>query len=126
MGYNGHPSIEKGCKVGKLKCIKIETGVDYRVDIDKLISRINSNTALIVLSAPSYARGVIDNIERVAKICKDRNIWLHVDACLGSLIVPFLLENKFNIHSKFDFSVDGVCSISCDTHKYGLGPKGAS
>lgn len=26
----------------------------------------------------------------------------------------------------FDFSVDGVTSISCDTHKYGFAPKGSS
>jgi len=126
MGYNGHPSIEKGCKIGKIKCIKVESDKDFRVNINKLISKINSNTAIIALSAPSYGRGVIDDIERVAKICKRRNIWLHVDACLGSLIVPFLIENNYKVFSKFDFSVDGVSSISCDTHKYGLGPKGAS
>jgi len=27
---------------------------------------------------------------------------------------------------EFDFSVDGVTSISCDHHKYGLAPKGVS
>lgn len=30
-----------------------------------------------------------------------------------------------NLHP-FDFRVDGVTSISCDHHKYGLAPKGIS
>lgn len=72
---------------------------------------------MIALSAPSYPRGVIDDIETIAKVCKEKNIWLHVDCCIGSLIVPFLEENKFRVHSKFDFRVEGVNSISCDIHK---------
>ncbi|KAG8895000.1 hypothetical protein FRB99_000824 [Tulasnella sp. 403] len=48
-----------------------------------------------------------------------------VDCCLGSFIVPFLDQAGFSI-PPFDFRVDGVTAITCDTHKYGFGPKGLS
>jgi len=72
---------------------------------------------MICLSAPSYPVGVIDNVEAIAAVCARKNIWLHVDGCLGSLVTPFIKENNFDLFSRFDLGVDGVCSISCDTHK---------
>jgi sphinganine-1-phosphate aldolase len=39
--------------------------------------------------------------------------------------VPFLARSGFET-APFDFSVKGVTSISCDTHKYGFAPKGNS
>jgi len=53
MCVNGHPSLEKGAKIAKMKTIIIETGLDYRVNVKKLLASINSNTACICLSAPS-------------------------------------------------------------------------
>lgn len=40
--------------------------------------------------------------------------------------MPFLEEAGFEAPFVFDFRVPGVTSISCDPHKYGLGPKGVS
>lgn len=39
--------------------------------------------------------------------------------------MPFLEEAGFPV-APFDFRVNGVTSISCDTHKYGFAPKGSS
>jgi sphinganine-1-phosphate aldolase len=46
---------------------------------------------------------------------------MHVDACLGSFVLPFSTEAE-----KSDFRVNGVTSISVDPHKYGFAPKGTS
>ena len=40
-------------------------------------------------------------------------------------MVPFMKEAGFPL-APFDFSVEGVTSISADTHKYGFAPKGSS
>ena len=45
-----------------------------------------------------------------------------MDCCLGGFVVAFLKDKL----EKFDFNVQGVTAISCDHHKYGLAPKGAS
>jgi len=53
------------------------------------------------------------------------DIPVHVDACLGGFLIPFMKEAGYPVGA-FDFSVPGVTSISADTHKYGFAPKGSS
>ena len=86
---------------------------------------INSNTVLLVGSAPNFPHGIIDDISALSRLAIRKRIPLHVDACLGSFLVPFLSRAGFPI-VPFDFSLKGVTSISCDTHKYGFAPKGNS
>ena len=61
----------------------------------------------------------------LSRLAIRKHIPLHVDACLGSFLVPFLSRAGFPT-VPFDFSLKGVTSISCDTHKYGFAPKGNS
>jgi len=82
---------------------------------------INKNTIAIIASTPSFNHGIIDPIKKIADIATKNNLYLHLDHCLGGFIIPFLKNN-----TKYDFSVQGVSSISMDTHKYGNGPKGGS
>ncbi|KJH45436.1 hypothetical protein DICVIV_08515 [Dictyocaulus viviparus] len=88
-----------------------------------------SKKALIILqlvaSAPNFPSGTVDPVPEVSELGKKYNIPVHVDACLGGFIIPFMSECGFNI-PVFDFRNSGVTSISCDTHKYGCTPKGSS
>ena len=74
------------------------------------------NNFQLVGSAPQFSHGVIDPIEEIASLGCKYDIPMHVDACLGSFIVPFIEAAGYKI-PRFDFRVDGVTSISCDTHK---------
>ncbi|WFD07279.1 sphinganine-1-phosphate aldolase [Malassezia vespertilionis] len=96
-----------------------------KVSIDAMRRAINSNTVLLVGSAPNFPDGMMDDIVAIATLAKHYRIGCHVDCCLGSFIVPFLAAAGF-VTEPFDFRVDGVTSISCDTHKYGFAPKGSS
>lgn len=96
-----------------------------RVNTKLLTSYINSNTCMIVGSAPPFAHGAIDPIEDLSKIALRYEVPLHVDACLGGFLIPFMKEAGFEL-PLFDFRLKGVTSISCDTHKYGYTPKGSS
>ncbi|KAI5928031.1 pyridoxal phosphate-dependent transferase [Camillea tinctor] len=98
---------------------------DYQVDVRRVSRLINSNTILLVGSAPNFPHGIIDDISALSKIALKRRIPLHVDCCLGSFLVPFLDRAGFETEL-FDFRLKGVTSISCDTHKYGFAPKGNS
>lgn len=90
------------------------------------ISRlINSNTIMLVGSAPNFPHGIMDDISALSKLALKRRLPLHVDCCLGSFLVPFLEKAGFETEM-FDFRLKGVTSISCDTHKYGFAPKGNS
>lgn len=99
--------------------------VTLKVDLKAVSRLVNFNTILIVGSAPNFPHGIIDDIASLSKVALRRRIPLHVDACLGSFLVPFLDKAGFPT-TPFDFRIKGVTSISCDTHKYGFAPKGNS
>lgn len=99
----------------------------YAVHIRSVSRLINSNTILLVGSAPNFPHGIIDDITSLSRLAlrKKGALPLHIDCCLGSFLVPFLARAGFPT-VPFDFTVQGVTSISCDTHKYGFAPKGNS
>jgi hypothetical protein len=89
-----------------------------------LSSRLFSLLTLpkLVGSAPNFADGAVDDITALGKLAKYYNLGLHVDCCLGSFIVPFIArafpsQDDGYVMPDFDFRVQGVTSISCDTHK---------
>jgi glutamate/tyrosine decarboxylase-like PLP-dependent enzyme len=80
---------------------------------------------MLVGSAPCFPYGLIDPIEELAALARERDVWLHVDACVGGYFAPFARMNGAAL-PRFDFEVPGVRSISADLHKYGYAAKGAS
>lgn len=97
----------------------------YQVHLPSVARLINSNTVLLVGSAPNFPHGIIDDITSLSALALKRRVPLHVDCCLGSFLVPFLAAAGYETEL-FDFRLKGVTSISCDTHKYGFAPKGNS
>jgi len=120
-----HVAFNKACDYFGVKMRRARLDSDFRVDLDHVRSMINENTIAIVGSAPQYPQGIIDPIEELGKIALEKNIPLHVDACVGGFLLPFLEMNGVKIPA-WNFKVPGVTSISADIHKYGYAPKGAS
>lgn len=58
----------------------------------------------------------MDNIPAIAALGRKYNIPVHVDACLGGFLIAFMKRAGYPI-KPFDFSVNGVTSISADPHK---------
>ncbi len=58
----------------------------------------------------------MDPVDAIADLARSRRIPLHVDACLGGFLLAFMEEAGFPT-PPLDFRVDGVTSISADTHK---------
>ena len=120
-----HVAFHKACKYFGLRCKLVPLGKDYKVDIKKLKKAISPSTIMLASSAPSYPHGVIDDIPTMGKIAKKKGIPFHVDSCIGGYLLPWIKKLGYPI-TDFDFSVEGVTSISSDIHKYGFGAKGAS
>jgi len=120
-----HPAFHKACYYFGLKPIVVPVDSDYLAQPDLMEAAITENTVLLVASAPSYPQGVIDPITEIAGIAKEHNLLCHVDACVGGFFLPFLKIINPGIPA-FNFSVEGVTSISADIHKYGYAAKGAS
>lgn len=109
-----------GVKVRRLPLTK-----DHTPDLSKLPKLINANTVMVLGSAPEYPFGLIDPIADMAAVAQNANVPMHVDACVGGFILPFMEMNGIDL-PPWDFRVPGVTSISADVHKYGYAAKGAS
>lgn len=93
-----------------------------RVVVSEVRKLMNSNTVLLVGSAPTFPQSVIDPIEELAALAKEHGCGMHVDACLGGYILPFFAKLGY-VKEKFDFTLEGVTAMSADLHKFGFGPK---
>lgn len=123
---SAHAAFDKACHYLGVKMVEVPfDGKTFKVDLKAVQKAMNRNTIMLVGSAISYPHGVIDDIEELSKLALKRGCGLHVDCCLGSFVVPFLNEAGYPTRP-FDFSLKGVTSISCDTHKFGFAPKGSS
>ena len=45
--------------------------------------------------APNFPQGVMDPISDLADFARQRGIGMHVDACLGGFLLPFLERNGY-------------------------------
>ncbi|MDI6723046.1 MAG: tyrosine decarboxylase MfnA [Methanobacterium sp.] len=118
---SAHFSFKKAADMLRLKIREAELDENYCVDIESVKGLISDKTVAIVGIAGTTELGVIDPIEELSKLCIEKNIYLHVDAAFGGFSIPFLKENGYNL-SEFDFSLEGVSSITIDPHKMGLAP----
>jgi sphinganine-1-phosphate aldolase len=120
-----HPAFSKGAHYFGLKLIRVPVGEDYLANVEAMRRHITTNTVALGGSAANYPHGLIDPIEKLSDLALEHGIGLHVDSCFGGFILPWIEKLGYDI-PPFDFRLPGVTSMSCDTHKWGFGLKGAS
>jgi glutamate/tyrosine decarboxylase-like PLP-dependent enzyme len=120
-----HPAFDKAARLMDLGVRRIAVRADFRADAAAMTSAIDDETILLVGSAPCFPYGVIDPIAELAGLALARDLWFHVDACVGGYLAPFVRDLGYPVPD-FDFGVPGVASLSADLHKFGFCPKPAS
>jgi glutamate/tyrosine decarboxylase-like PLP-dependent enzyme len=125
LSYSAHPAFDKAAHYLQVRSVRVELQEDFTVSAEDMAAAITPSTILLVASAPEYPFGTVDPVQKLAQIALKRNLMLHVDACMGGFLLPFMRRLGRNVPS-FDFSVDGVTSMSADLHKFGYAAKGAS
>lgn len=120
-----HAAFNKAALFLGLDVVRTPMRADFRADAKLIANSLTDRTIMIVGSAPGYSHGVFDPIEELGALAIKHKIWLHVDACIGGFLTPFLEEAGYPA-PKFDLSVAGVTTLSADIHKYGMAAKGAS
>lgn len=89
----------------KAKILRVDnTGL---IDIEDLEKSIDKNTKLVSIMMVNNEIGTIEPIEEVAKILKNKDIWLHVDAV------------QAYGHLDIDIEKLGINSLSLSGHKIG-------
>ncbi|RVW40076.1 Sphingosine-1-phosphate lyase [Vitis vinifera] len=125
---SAHSAYDKAAQYFNIKLLRVPVNKEFQADVKGIRRRINKNTILIVGSAPGFhmASSTLLRYE-LGELASSFGICFHVDLCLGGFVLPFARKLGYGCtNSTFDFSVEGVTSISVDVHKYGLAPKGTS
>jgi len=122
--FTAHPAFDKACALMDIEVRRVPVK-DYLADVAAMDAAMDAQTLMISGAAPCFPFGLIDPIEALSALAERRGVWLHVDACVGGYIAPFVRMNGVEL-PPFDFSLPGVWSISGDLHKYGYASKGAS
>ena len=125
LPFSGHPAFDKGAHLMGLKTVRVPVGANFAADVDAMADAITENTIMIVGSAPCFPYGVTDPIPALSALAIEKELWLHVDACVGGYVAPFMKEVD-PLVPDYNFTLPGVRSMSADLHKYGYAAKGAS
>jgi aromatic-L-amino-acid/L-tryptophan decarboxylase len=103
-----------------LRCIAVDEA--HRIDVEALRAQIARDRAigldpfLVVASAGTVDIGAIDDLRALAELCREEQLWFHVDGAFGALAVlsPVLAQRLAGI--------ENADSIALDFHKWGQVP----
>lgn len=123
--WSAHPAFDKASMMMGLEIRRTPCRDDLLADASAMEAAIDEQTIMLVGSAPSFPYGLIDGIAELGELAAKHDRWLHVDACVGGYIAPFVRMNGGDVPA-FDFEAEAVHSMSADLHKYGYCAKGAS
>lgn len=118
ISESAHFSFWKALDLLGLDAVAVGLDDHYRTDADEVEDSVSDRTLAIVGVAGSTELGVVDPIDRLSDIAGEE-IFLHVDAAFGGLIIPFL-RRLGRPAENFDFSLTHVDSITVDPHKMGM------
>jgi tyrosine decarboxylase/aspartate 1-decarboxylase len=112
---SAHFSFKKACDILGLEMRRVPLSRDFRMDADLAAEQVDRNTVALVGVAGTTEYGMVDPIEDLAAIARQHELFFHVDAAFGGMVIPFLDDPV-----PFDFAVPGVTTIAVDPHKMGM------
>lgn len=117
-----HAAFDKACDYFCIEIRKVAIDPETQRAVPRAMRRrLDGNTIAMCCSAVAFPHGTLDPVQELGAIATAYRVGLHVDACLGSFLLPW------GGLPSFDFSASAaVTSMSVDHHKYGLAPKGVS
>lgn len=116
-----HSSVAKGLRIigiSNNRIRKIPSDHNFRMDIKELKNAIETDIAAglipftVIASVGTTNTGSIDPLEEIALLCKQYNLWMHVDGAFGASV---LLSKKYKHLLK---GIEQSDSISWDAHKW--------
>ncbi|WP_159395820.1 pyridoxal phosphate-dependent decarboxylase family protein [Streptomyces sp. 3211] len=124
----GHFSVVKAVTMAGVPAqqVRVVPTVGCRMDIAALSAAVRADRragrhpVCVVGTAGSTNTGAIDDLQAVARLCRDEDMWFHADACFGGF---FRLTDRGR---KALAGIEGADSIAVDAHKSLFLPHGNS
>jgi selenocysteine lyase/cysteine desulfurase len=85
---------------------------DYTYSLDDIAQVIDAHTRLVAVSWVEYGTGVRNDLAALAELCREKNVFLFVDAIQGLGVLPI------------DVEALGIDFLAADGHKWLLAPEG--
>jgi len=117
VSEDAHSSFIKCMRIMGLDAtnlVRIKTDNQGRMDINDLKNSLdkcsieNKKIFAIVATLGTTVRGAIDPIKEISEICKQRNIWLHIDGSIGGIfaITSIPIEGLNNINQANSITIN--------------------
>jgi glutamate/tyrosine decarboxylase-like PLP-dependent enzyme len=116
--FSAHPAIDKAAHYLGMRVVRVPTAPDFRADVAATAAAITPRTVMVYASAPAYSLGLVDPVAALGALARERSLWLHVDACVGGVLGPFVRDLGYPV-PPFGLDLPGVSSLSADLHKSG-------
>ncbi|ESZ41722.1 aspartate aminotransferase family protein [Mesorhizobium sp. L2C066B000] len=116
-----HSCHRKGMEalgLGNKALRRIASDAGLRIDIEALRAAISEDRAAgfkpacIIGNAGTVNTGAIDDLQALAKLAHEEDLWFHVDGCIGALIA-IAPENAYRVAG-----IEWADSIALDPHKW--------
>ncbi|MEZ4864238.1 MAG: aspartate aminotransferase family protein [Caldilineaceae bacterium] len=104
--------------LGRQALRKVPSNAHFEMDIDALRAAIHADRAAgwqpacVIANAGTVNTGAIDDLEAIAELCDQENLWFHVDGCIGALIA-IAPENRHRVAG-----LELADSMALDPHKW--------
>jgi len=125
VSEDAHSSFVKCIRVMGLdeaNLVRIKTDNQGRMDINDLRNSLdkckieNKKIFAIVATLGTTVRGAIDPIKEISEICKERNIWLHIDGSIGGIFavtsIPIKGLNNINQANSITINPQKIIGIT--------------
>jgi glutamate/tyrosine decarboxylase-like PLP-dependent enzyme len=121
MSAEAHSCARKAIELlgfGSASIRFVPTSADYRMKVDALEAAIAADRArhvqpiAVVATAGTTNTGAIDDLAAIAKVCREHDVWMHVDAAYGG---PAILAAEY---AERVAPVSDADSLALDPHKW--------
>ncbi len=116
--HSCHRKAIEAMGLGNRALQRVPTGDDLRLDLDALRAAIARDRAAglqpacVIGNAGTVNSGAIDNLDAIADLAAQEDLWFHVDGCIGALIA-IAPNNRHRVHG-----IARADSVALDPHKW--------
>jgi aromatic-L-amino-acid decarboxylase len=116
--HSCHRKAMEALGLGNLALRRIPTDRGLRIDLAALRAAIAEDRAAgfqpacVIGTAGTVNTGAIDDLQGLAKLATEEDLWFHVDGCIGALIT-IAPENKYRVAG-----IELADSVALDPHKW--------